>query len=290
MARTRAWPSSRPVTAYFALAYAISLGVWLPRIATVQGWWQVDVPEWWHYLGAAGPVSAALLIAALSEGREGVLGLLGQYSPRRAATPWLAFAVLSPLLLLSIALVTARLADGAWPAYDELANAGDLPQLGLPITLAVHTLTFGVGEETGWRGFALPRLQRQRSAMQATRILALFWGLWHLPSFLENDSMMDMGALQIFGWTVGLWMGAIFLTWLYNSSCGSLLTVVIWHGLFNQFAASEASSTLAAVMSVGVIVIVIAAIRLAGPQELRGLSEHADRRRQHPDRAPSPAG
>jgi uncharacterized protein len=140
-----------PVLAYFVIAYLISWSFWLPLVASVQGWW--------HYAGAAGPVGAALIVAAVSEGRVVVQGLLRQFSPSRVRWPWLAFAILSPLALLA---------------------------LGLGLTLLVHTLTFGVGEETGWRGFVLPRLQERHSAMRATHLLAVGWGLWHLPTFFRK--------------------------------------------------------------------------------------------------------
>lgn len=267
---------------YFVLACGISWLLWLPRIATVQGWWEVDVPDWWHYTGAAGPISAAFLVTALTEGRRGVIALLQRYSPRRAPLPWLAFALLSPCLLLALGLVMARLVDGSWPAYGDLAATDNLPALGLPLILLVHILTFGLGEETGWRGFALPHLQTERNALAATHLLTIAWGLWHIPMFFENESMMSMSAFEIAGWGVALWMGAIFLTWLFNSSNGSLLVVVLWHGLFNLFSASEIGSTAVMVISMGVILIAIAALRLAGPDELRGWSHDAGGRQKYP--------
>jgi hypothetical protein len=141
-----------PVLAYFIVAYLLSWSLWLPLVASVQGWWRLDIPAWWHYAGAAGPASAAFIVAGMSEGRAGVQRLLRQFSPARVRWPWLAFAVLSRLALLALGLGLARLADGEWPAYAELARDEKLPALGLPLTLLVHTVTFGVGEETGWRG------------------------------------------------------------------------------------------------------------------------------------------
>lgn len=276
-----------PLLAYFVVAYAISWSLWLPRVATTQGWWGYDVPPWWHYAGASGPILAALLVSALTEGRAGVGSLLEQYAPSRVRWRWLAFAVLSPLALLALALVVARAVDGAWPSLDSLSHADDLPAMILPLTLLVHLLTYGVGEETGWRGFALPRLQQRHTAIRATHRLALGWGLWHLPTFFENESFMAMGAVQIIGWSAGLWVGAIFLTWLYNSSRGSLIIIVLWHGLFNQFAASEAPSIVPAVITMGVVVMTVVALRIAGTDELTGLSPHGDRRVTHDLRDPA---
>jgi membrane protease YdiL (CAAX protease family) len=238
------------------------------------------MPDWWHYLGAAGPASAAFLTATLTEGREGLRKLLDQYSLRRASWSWLAFAVFSPLALLGLGLVLARATEGSWPSFADLSHADNLPAMALPFTLLVHIFTFGIGEETGWRGYALPKLQTDRSAATATHILALAWGVWHLPTFFENESFREMGAVEILGWSAGLWMGAIFLTWLYNSSRGSLVVVVLWHGLFNQFSASEASSIVPAALSMGVILMALAALRFAGPQELTGLSRGAGSRQR----------
>ncbi len=265
-----------PVLSYFALALAVSWLLWLPRIATEQGWWSRDVPEWWHYAGAAGPITAAVLVTAFVDGRAGVRTLFARYWPASAPVGWLLFGVVSPLVLLGVGLVAARLVDGAWPEYAAVAKTRNLPAIGLPLTLLVHVLTYAVGEETGWRGFALPRLQQSRRALPATGLLLIGWGLWHVPSFFENPSYADMNGAMLVGWALGLALGAVFLTWLFNSARGSLLVIVLWHGLFNLFTASEAGEgTIAAVVSSGVMVLAIAALLVAGPDELRGLSRRA---------------
>lgn len=267
---------AHPLLSYFAIAFAVSWLLWLPRIATEQGWWSRDVPAWWHYAGAAGPVSAALIVTALVDGRAGLRALGDRYRPRVAPAGWLAFGIASPIVLFGGGLIAARLADGAWPAYADLAKASNLPAIGLPLTFLVHLLTFAIGEETGWRGFALPRLQHAHRALPATGLLLIGWATWHVPSFFENPDYADMDAFMLVGWGIGLALGAVFLTWLFNSARGSLLVIVLWHGLFNLFSASEAASgPIAAVITSGVMVIAVAALWLAGPDELRGLSRRA---------------
>ena len=90
------------------------------------------MPDWWHYTGAAGPVAAAALVTALTEGKAGLEGLLAQYSPRRAPAPWLLFAVFPLLVVLGAYLLASRRVDGAWPSYSQLATTDDLPNVGLP--------------------------------------------------------------------------------------------------------------------------------------------------------------
>jgi membrane protease YdiL (CAAX protease family) len=91
-------------------------------------------------------------------------------------------------------------------------------------------LTFGLGEETGWRGFALPRLQQNRSARSATLILGVLWALWHLPQFFYS---FDLSLLGVVTFAISILCGALLLTWLYNSTGGSVLITTLWHGAFN---------------------------------------------------------
>ncbi|MDZ7336120.1 MAG: CPBP family intramembrane metalloprotease [candidate division KSB1 bacterium] len=89
-------------------------------------------------------------------------------------------------------------------------------------------LTYGIGEETGWRGYALPRLQKNHSALSATVILWVFWALWHLSAFFY---LYD--PTIVIGFLLGVLAGAIVFTWLYNSTGGSILMVTLLHGVFN---------------------------------------------------------
>ena len=77
---------------------------------------------------------------------------------------------------------------------------------------------FGGQEEPGWRGFALPRLQSQRSPMVATLILGLGWGIWHIPLYGPT------------GFVVPLVL-AFFYTWLYNKT-NSILLCILLHASF----------------------------------------------------------
>ena len=267
-----------PLLAYFSIACAVSWLAWLPRIASQQGWWGWSVPEWWHYAGAAGPITAALLLTVRTEGWAGVSDLLSQFRVR-PATGWLLLALGSPLALFAIGAMVARGITGAWPAFADVAKTQNLPALGLPLTFIVHVMTFGLGEETGWRGFALPRLQARHDALRATLLLSIGWGLWHVPSFFGNPGYAAFGAIDLAGWAIGLVLGAIFLTWLYNSTGGSLTAIVIWHGLFNTLVASEAAAGLiAAVMTTGIMVLAVAALVSSGGRNLTGLSRAGQRR------------
>ncbi len=258
-----------PLVAYFVAAYAISWVAWSPLVARQLGWVSWDIPESWHYAGAAGPAAAATLVAGLAGGSSGMRLLWGQLSPRQASARWIAFALAMPIAFFAIGVVAGRLADGSWVTYDGIAKTGNLPGMALPLTFTVHLVTFGMGEEVGWRGFSLPRLQADRTALRATLFLWIFWGFWHTPTFISNDDLRDLGPIGTVGWSVGLLAGALFFTWFLNTS-GSLLAVVLWHATFNTLVASEAAEgTIAAVTTTLVMMSAVAVTAVSGGR-LRG--------------------
>jgi len=120
-----------------------------------------------------------------------------------------------------------------------------------------------LGEETGWRGYALPQLQRRFSPLTSSLIIAVLWFGWHLPQFFVIASYRDYDPVQYVGMFVGLTIGAVVLTWLYNRSGGSILLVAVWHGLYNFVSGTQAATGMLAavvttlIMIQGVVLIVL---------------------------------
>jgi membrane protease YdiL (CAAX protease family) len=156
------------------------------------------------------------------------------------------------------AIVVTWLTDGRDGLIDFLPNLG----LG---ALLLWILTFGIGEEIGWRGYALPGLQQGRSALSATVILWAMWALWHVPMFFY---LYDVTI--VVGFLLGLLAGAITFTWLYNGTGGSILMVAVWHGAFNFTTGCVACKTgvTAAVLSTLVMVWAVVVVILFKPATL----------------------
>jgi uncharacterized protein len=187
----------------------------LPLVAVAQGWISYPVPFALHYLAAFGPMLAAVIVAGLLEGRSVVKLLLKKlFQPVPSA--WLFFAVGFSLLLFIIALVLNRVITGIWSDLRLLGEVDYLPYLGFPAALVVWLITFGLGEEVGWRGYALPRLQKRYSALTATFILGVLWTFWHFPAFFYRDTYMAMGFLMglplLF---FSILAASVVFTWLY---------------------------------------------------------------------------
>jgi uncharacterized protein len=141
------------------------------------------------------------------------------------------------------------------PAAADFGRFSGTPTVGLVGVFVLITFIGSLGEEAGWRGYALPQLQRRCSALGATLILAPLWALWHLPQFFVIATYRDFKPVEYVGMVLGLACGAIVLTWLYNRSGGSVLLVIVWHGVYNFVGATQAAvGGVAAVVSTLVMV------------------------------------
>ncbi len=154
--------------------------------------------------------------------------------------------------LLSGSEVT--LAGGAaWPA-----NASSL------VGVFVATAMFGgpLGEEPGWRGFALPRLQIRLSPLLASVVVGIGWAAWHLPLQLRGAYEESMGTGL---WGVGLRFVSqvavsVIFTWVYSRSNGSLLVVVVLHTSLNNTAGYWLPNAIGFQVAVGLLALILVLI------------------------------
>jgi len=99
-----------------------------------------------------------------------------------------------------------------------------------------------VGEEFGWRGYALPKLQTKYGPVIASLVIGTIWGVWHLPSFFAPQGVVggiyaEVGMVFILLYTLGTIANSIFMTWVYNKSKASALVAgIIWHAAINFWA------------------------------------------------------
>jgi membrane protease YdiL (CAAX protease family) len=184
-----------------------------------------------------GPTLAAFLMTAVTQGRAGILQLLRHYVLWRVGISWYLLVLLGvpALLLIAVlplpgALSTFRLpALSFWPTY-------------LMLYLLFLVAEGPLGEEPGWRGFALPRLEQRSGPLVGTLLLGVLWGLWHLPLFfIPGTDQYGMsfgtgfvghliGSVPFVIWTIAL---AVIFTWVFNNTRGSLLLAMLLHASIN---------------------------------------------------------
>ena len=202
--------NTRSLITFFILAYALSWLIQIPLALSTQGIIAVDLPPSLHLLSAYGPLLAAFIVTGFTAGLEGVKNLIARMIQWRVGWWWILFALFSPIAFFILAVLVERLIGGSWSAVEYFGRVVEVPQLSWLAGGLAWVLTFGFGEETGWRGFALPRLQFGRSAMRATLILWVFWALWHAPQFFYN--FPGMTPFSSIGFLLGMLAGGILLT------------------------------------------------------------------------------
>jgi membrane protease YdiL (CAAX protease family) len=276
---------SFPLT-YFVIAFAFTwLFWWLAALGARD---VIPAVPGLTVIGTFGPLVAAVILTAQESGRVGVRSLLGRVVRWRVAPIWYGVALLGPLVITLAAMVLeVAFLGGQSPNLGGLI--GELPSTLLTLVVnAVYLLIFvTLGEEVGWRGYALPALQARYSALIASLILGVLWGLWHLPVFFNPDtSYSNLPFLLFLAFIVLI---AVLMTWLFNSTGGSVLMAMFFHAVLNTAdelwkvlpeysvepptAAEAASANAHYYLMVG-IVVGVAAIVLVLVYGPRNLSRH----------------
>jgi membrane protease YdiL (CAAX protease family) len=237
-AEARTLVRRRPVLTYVVLAYALGWSWYVPLamrgdVVRMGVGWPTHLP------GLAGPALAAIAVTALLDGRGGLRDLWARVTRWRVGWVWWV-VVAGTLGLALVGVVVPLVTGGEVPpvaAFTSYSGIGAIGPLGVVVTAL---LINGLGEETGWRGFAVDRLLHEHSLTWTALVVALAWGGWHLPLFFITAGFRDMGPL-VFGWAVALAAGSVVLTWLYREGHRSVLLVAAWHTAFNLSSGTKAT-------------------------------------------------
>jgi membrane protease YdiL (CAAX protease family) len=103
------------------------------------------------------------------------------------------------------------------------------------------TIAAGIGEEFGWRGFLLPRLQTRHNALVSSLIIGVIWAIWHIPMFfLKGTFQHDLGSQAgllpaILGYSGLVIATSVQFTWVFNNTRGSVLLAAVMHGASNAW-------------------------------------------------------
>ena len=253
---------SKQLGAFVVLTFAISWAIWL---AMVAGSVSIETTPGLvlNVIAIAGP-SIAALILAVAIGRGELRRLLDGFSPGRVSPRWALVALILPPAMIALAIGFSVGVFGAAIPVVTIAVVGAL------VVEFVRVLFLGgpLGEELGWRGFALPRLQATRSAFSASVLLGAIWGVWHIPLYFvsgtgQQETAASAGAAFAIGafvvWTIGL---SILFTWLFNQTRGSLIVVMLFHAAVNlgAFVPAAVGSTGAASFLYALVTWIVALI------------------------------
>jgi uncharacterized protein len=265
MSRLSSVVKRNPIIAFFVLAYSLS--------------WIIESPL--VFLGDSVTTTQGLILIILASNVPSLLGIvltaivLGRGALRKLLGRLLIWRV-NPLWYLVVFLGPVALVGGVVPL--NALVGGPALSLGMPLLGAAIFLGFSIfpgsalGEEIGWRGYVLPRLQSRMSALSASLFLAPIWALWHLPLWLQGKPFQTPTLYA--GFVVSAFALSVILTWVYNSTGGSLLLVVLIHATFNLpltllITPLGSQMTLPFLLYVGLMVVAaIVVVIVAGPAHL----------------------
>jgi membrane protease YdiL (CAAX protease family) len=207
------------ISIFFILAFVLSWYPWYAGIAA-------DVL-------IIGPSLAAVIVVLIVSGKRGFINLLRPFIRSRAGLLWWGIAVFGMAGIFLIGLGAHLVLGGEAPPFIMIREELNL----IPLYLMVVLMPWNgpVGEEFGWRGFALPKLQSTYGPLVASLVIGVIWGIWHLPTFFAPLGVLSalttaLGIGFILPYTITTIASSIFMTWLYNKTQKSaLIAGVVWH-------------------------------------------------------------
>ena len=220
-----------PLASFFALAYAVTWLLWAPMvIAGVPAFSETrHIPSIYALPAVAvGVTGTAFFMTAITQGRAGVRRMLKRLTCWDVGIRWYVVALL--LIPLTELLITAAVAG------PQILRALAPSALILyPAAFLSHFVFGPLFEESGWRGFALPRIQHRFGPLRGSLLLGLLWGGWHFLLYLPAwfgagvvTGIIDTAIFVAFTVTV-----SVIFTWLFNNTRGSLLLAMLLHGSVN---------------------------------------------------------
>lgn len=218
MNKIKLFTQRHPLAIFFVLAYAFS---WWPWLLSAM---QTEFANPFFPLFPLGPMVAAFVLTAVISGRAGLKALLAKVVQWRVPLRWYLVALLLPVALGLSAFASNILLGAPLPKAAQLLPWATILQM-----LLLQLLFIQLGEEIGWRGFALPRLLEGRSAWTASLVLGLLWMGWHVPAYANGTISAIFIPFPL--------ITSFLFTWLYQHTRGSVLIAVLFHSWINTVAA-----------------------------------------------------
>jgi len=282
-----------PLCFFFLIAYAFSWLAEMPLVLSEDG---AGLLSYRSPLGLytsitiatfVGPFLSAFLMTSITEGTQGVGRLLCQLALWQVTFKWYLFALigLPAIMVLSVVFLPEALAS-----FQGLAGLAPLPMLALFVY--IFFLGGPLGEEPGWRGFALPRLQRRYGPLVGSLILGPIWAFWHLPIFWIPAWNFPPTILNIVMFVTAATAFTVAMTWIFNNTKGSLFIAVLVHTSFDTVLAilnrlfpvpivNDYGSNVPVLIGVGVLALVLIALT-------RGRLGYQRYREEEPNSAATP--
>ena len=179
-------------------------------------------------------ITAILLLLLVIKEKNGVHKLVAGWKKWEAHPKWYLLA-LSPMFVYFISAGIYIILGGVSPG-----PTGNPYGLSIPVIVFLTIISGATGEELGWRGFALPRLQKRYNAVISSIILGFYWGIWHIPGWIFFNSPFTIESTFFF--VLGTILNSIIITCVCNNTRGSVFFASVFHwssNLWSHIVVSE---------------------------------------------------
>jgi membrane protease YdiL (CAAX protease family) len=220
--------SQQKLTQFLIFTFAFSWLIWLPGVLTSFG--VITIPSGLirllELVGAIGPAVAALYLTGRHEGKPGLKRvLISSFNVKAHWRFWLG-AVAMLLALHAVARLLYSLIEPNLPQSDLLQS----PIAIIPIFIVMFLVGGGLGEEIGWRGYALDLIQEKQTVLIASLLLFMVWSVWHFPLFFMSGT--NQSLIPIWLWLLPVLPLSVMLTWVYNNT-HTIFAAAMFHTIGN---------------------------------------------------------
>lgn len=252
----------RELAAFFALTFAITWAIcgafiaFGPRLTPVLGEMTASSP--FFFAAVYAPTLSSLLLTFRGRGWGGVRGLLASAVRWRVGWGWFLAGLLG---YPAIWLVWTVVSYGLGGSSDGLGL--DRWYAALPmVILGGHLFTDpgALGEELGWRGYALPRLLGMMNPLLAAISLGVVWAAWHVPAFFLPG--LSQSSIPFVGFLVAVVCFSVLMTWLYVNTRSVLVAGILPHMMFNAVGPAGIGMNLWVLLAVTAGIVLVYGTRL----------------------------
>lgn len=220
-----------PLSIYLLLTVGSAWLIWSPLLVAEYLHLTLPIPSIVLItLGTFAPTMIALFLTWRYAGKTELCRLLGRVLIWRVSPIWFVIAIAGPVLIMLFSTGIHILLGGTVPDYVPFGARWLIVAVNFILVLLIGG---PLGEEFGWRGFALPSLEARFHPLWASLILGVIWTAWHLPLFFISDSAQHGTPFLLFALLTILL--TVLITWVYHGSGDSLLLVMLFHAAVNTW-------------------------------------------------------
>jgi membrane protease YdiL (CAAX protease family) len=222
------WLKNNPIPAFFVLTFVIAWSLWIPLGLLAPEKYVLSLP------GAWAPTISAVILTGLAEGRSGVRTFLKKTLRWRVGFQWYMVVLFGIAAIAYMAIGIGRMFGFPSPA---ISLPGGLPRdalfLFLPVFFFANVFVGGpIAEDIGWRGYILPKMREQMSALKASLLIGVIWAMWHLPYFIFPTWSNAVGNTPFLWFALLTTSWSVLFAWVYVNT-ESILMPILFHAAIN---------------------------------------------------------